>query len=307
MILSRSGFVINGDPFYSPKIAISPFSLASPQIPLKVSQKGMKVFDDIFRSVEWSFTKSGKNAIEIALRELGVGKNDEVWIQTSSQNSYVSRCVTEMISNFCSWSMVESEKTKVIYFIHDFGEDGTTRLAEFQNRETPIIEDAAYGLITAIEGNWDFSRSEYILFSFPKVFEMQLGGILCGSITQKAEQNDLLDLVARGSSNWIIQHEEIFARRKVNYAVLKREFERLGFKTNRELLFYENPGVFMFSTESGFPLDELKFFFNNHGCESSVFYGRLSYFLPTHQNLNERTIMYMADLLDAFIVENPND
>jgi hypothetical protein len=302
--LSRAGLVINGDPFYSPKIGISPFSLSSPKNPQNIDLKGMDKLNQIFQSSAWTFTESGKNAIDLALNSLSLKRDDEVWIQTSSGNSYVSRCVTQKISNYCNWSMVKSTKTKVIYFIHDFGRDGSRQLDQLRVTGMPIIEDAAYGLITAKEGRWDFSRSEFLLFSFPKVFEMQFGGILCGTGVRKSQSGELVDFVARGASKWILNSEDIFARRRLMYSLLALEFEKLGSAASYSLSEHENPGVFMFETDPETQLDDLKIFFNAHGCESSVFYGRFSYFLPVHQQLDENLIKYFADIFLAFNLDS---
>jgi hypothetical protein len=305
--LSRAGLVINGDPFYSPKIGISPFSLSSPKNPQSIDAKGIDKLNQIFQSSAWTFTESGKSAIDLALNSLSLERDDEVWIQTSSGNSYVSRCVTQKISNYCNWSMEKSAKTKVIYFIHDFGRDGSQQIEHLRVTGMPIIEDAAYGLITAKEGKWDFSRSEFLLFSFPKVFEMQFGGILCGTGVRKTQSGELVNFVARGASKWILSSEDIFTRRRHIYSLLKLEFEKLGFTASYALAEHENPGVFMFETDREMQLDDLKIFFNEHGCESSVFYGRSSYFVPVHQQLDENLIKYFADVLLAFISGSQND
>lgn len=307
MKLSRAGLIINGDPFYSPKIGISPFSLSSPKNPQNIDLKGMDKLNQIFQSSAWTFTESGKSAIDLALNSLSLKRDDEVWIQTSSGNSYVSRCVTQKISNYCNWSMEKSAKTKVIYFIHDFGRDGSRQIDQLRVAGMPIIEDAAYGLITAKEGGWDFSRSEFLLFSFPKVFEMQFGGILSGTGVRKSQTGELIDFVAKGASKWILNSEDIFVRRRLIYSLLESEFEKLGFIASYSLSEHENPGVFMFETDPEMQLEDLKIFYNEHGCESSVFYGRTSYFLPVHQQLDENLIKYFADILRAFRSDKQND
>jgi hypothetical protein len=88
--------------------------------------------------------------------------------------------------------------------------------------------------------------------------------------------------------------------------LIKKEFTSQGFLNSYELQDYENPGVFMFDVGQQLPLDSLKLFFNMHGCESSVFYGRNSFFIPTHQNLDLHTIDYMGDLL-RFYLEDMHD
>jgi len=301
MKLSRLGLVIHGDPYYSPKIGISPFDLKSQRIFDGPNQAGRKVFQTVFGGVEWNFTESGKSAIEMALLSMNLTREDEVWIQTSSGNLYVSRCVTEKIGQFCEWSMEFSDNTRLLYFIHDFGIDGSARLAELRLEGLPVIEDAAYGLLTAVESNWDLERSDYILFSFPKVFEMQFGGLLCGSVKSNFNDSELLDIVEKNACHWILQKDEIFSRRRLNFDLIKEEFVNQGFHNSYELNQCENPGVFMFEVGQKLPLDSLKLFFNLHGCESSVFYGRNSFFLPTHQNLDIQTINYMGDLLKFFI------
>jgi hypothetical protein len=88
------------------------------------------------------------------------------------------------------------------------------------------------------------------------------------------------------------------------YSLLALEFEKLGSAASYSLSEHENPGVFMFETDPETQLDDLKIFFNAHGCESSVFYGRFSYFLPVHQQLDENLIKYFADIFLAFNLDS---
>jgi hypothetical protein len=130
---------------------------------------------------------------------------------------------------------------------------------------------------------------------------MQFGGLLCGTAKRNLKDNELIDVVEKNACHWILQKDEIFSRRRRNFDLIKKEFTSQGFLNSYELRDYENPGVFMFDVGQQLPLDSLKLFFNMHGCESSVFYGRNSFFIPTHQNLDLHTIDYMGDLLRSYL------
>src|SRR5437667_6187557 len=91
----------------------------------------------------FTLTRNGREAISLALEDLGLAADDEVLIETTSGGPYVSRCVTDGISRFCRWSRRQSEHTRAIFLIHEFG--FPARMSdELTGSGLPIIEDCAY-------------------------------------------------------------------------------------------------------------------------------------------------------------------
>lgn len=301
MRLLPSGLIIEGDPYYSPCISLSPFHFLSRKRFDNIDDHGMAVFESAFRESSWRFVESGKSAIAISLSQLNLNRVDEVWIQTSSGNSYVSKCVTEEISKFCNWSMRKSIKTKVIYIIHEFGRDSRELVIDAKIYGLPIIEDSAYGLLTALTKHWGFGDADFTIFSFPKAFEMQFGGILLSNNQVVTEtQVELVDLVARAATNWVTNYDQISVSRIQNYRSLEQRFKSFGHQPTYTLGTNEVPGIFMFDVDESVNLVLMKEFLNAHGCESTIFYGRRSYILPVHQNLRAEHINYFAELVEYF-------
>lgn len=302
MKLLTSGAILNGDPYYSPRISLCPFSFESQKKFDKFNKSGLSLMTDLFQGHEWSFVESGKYAISVALSKLSLLEDDEIWIITSSGNNYVSRCVTEEISKICNWSMQKSAKTRAAYVIHEFGRDSRKLVNTVAGTGIPVVEDAAYGLLTALKSEWTFGQADFTIFSFPKAFEMQAGGILVGSQTPKSERDtELVQSISRAASNWIVDYQEISLVRQDNHKALVSRVFDLGLKPSYSLSSMEVPGVFMFDLPEKVDLNEMKLFFNSHGCESTVFYGRHAYMIPVHQKIGVKQIEYFVDLLDFFI------
>lgn len=307
MKLLSSGYVVNGDPYYSPSISLSPFSALSQRTFGAISDRGLSVLEELFVDTPWIFVESGRSAIELAICDLGLRADDEVWIQTSSGNSYVSRCVTETISKFCGWSMSQSSKTKAIYIIHEFGRDSRALVDKALRTALPVIEDAAYGLLTAMASRWMFDRANYTIFSFPKAFEMQFGGVLVSPRRLIEQPNsELVDSAARAATNWITSSVEISRIRRSNFQRLNQTLGSFGCGAKFEIGDNEVPGVFMCKIDPNINLPQLKDFLNLHGCESTIFYGEPACILPVHQNIGADQIEYIGDLLHFFLSHSAN-
>ena len=301
MRLLPSGLIIDGDPYYSPHISLSPFHFWSRRRFDNIDDHGMAIFESAFRESSWRFVESGKSAISISLSQLNLNRVDEVWIQTSSGNSYVSKCVTEEISKFCNWSMHKSIKTKAIYIIHEFGRDTRELVIDAKVHGLPIIEDSAYGLLTALAKNWRFGDADFSIFSFPKAFEMQFGGILLSNTNIETNTRvELLDLITRAATHWVANYKEIAESRMQNFRILEQRFRSFGHQPTYTFGRNEVPGIFMFDVDESVNLVLMKEFLNAHGCESTIFYGRSSYILPVHQNLRVEHIDYFAELVAYF-------
>jgi len=302
MKLLSSGYVVNGDHYYSPWISLSPFSALSQRSFGSVNDQGLRIIEGLFVDSHWIFVESGRSAIELAIHDLRLTNSDEVWIRTSSGNSYVSRCVTDTISRFCGWSMSQSSKTKAVYIIHEFGRDSRVLLDNVAELGLPVIEDAAYGLLTAMSARWKFDRADYTIFSFPKAFEMQFGGVLVSPRRLiKGLDSELVEAAARAATNWITSYVEISRIRRSNFQTLNQTLGPLGCGARFELGDNEVPGAFICNIDSNTNLPQLKDFLNLHGCESTIFYGEQACILPVHQNIGVDQIEYIGDLLHFFL------
>ena len=60
----------------------------------------------------------------------------------------------------------------------------------------------------------------------------------------------------------------------------------------------------VFNVDDKVDLNTMKEYINNHGIESSVFYGKKSYFVPSHQNLEKGDIEYIFTVVKSFLEDH---
>lgn len=304
-----NGQIVNPEKFRLPSYYISPFNTGS----LATTEKIISTHIDCNDIVEHEFGTfdlklSAKEAIFCAMSYYDLGINDEVYIVTSTGNLYVSSCVTSEIEKYCRWSRKLSGKTKLIFVIHEFGMiypdmDALVKL------NIPIIEDLAMSLFSKNESNLAGKYGDFAIYSLPKFFPIQYGGVLSynndkflksiDTSVSKSFFNNLITII----NYYLNKRQEIIAKRKENYNLFKKLFNNIGINTRLDLKNLETPSVFMFSSNR-INFDALKVFLQSNGIECSKFYGEESFFIPVHQNLNEFDINYIFNLIKYFIDEN---
>jgi hypothetical protein len=303
-----NGFVLN--PYYEliPDYKICPFS--NKDMFINRNLKDNNTIDDYFSSrFSWSkykFTLNGREAINIALSYYNLNYEDVVTIFTTSGNSYISNCVTSEVEKFCKWSRKIEENSKLILVIHEFGYP-YERLQELEKYNLPIIEDCAHSFFSKDSENVIGTIGDFVIFSFPKMFPIQVGGLLVYNIDCNLKGSILLSeneaqYIRNVLSHYIHYDEEMKIKRRSNYSYLSKEFSQIGFKERFSLHEGIVPGVFMFqSSNPGIDLLELKKHFFAHGIQCSVFYGEESFFIPVHQALNESDLAYFVEVIKLFL------
>lgn len=293
-------FFVNADIFYTPKISISPFSLnrTQPQNPFYASN-ALEVLGS-----ELLYTSSGKEAIYWALESLELTRDDTVGIFTTSGNSYVSKCVTETISQFCNWEIGgDYTQNACLFLIHEFGSlIDYQSMSNYRSTGIPIINDFAYSFLSLYSsGRKDFDK-EINITSLPKSFNINFGGIL----SQGKAPYRLANLEMK---SWILEEISPFIdteslksnieKRKANREYYSNVLGPMGFDViwNEEFI---TPGVCMISPRQPVNLHELKTFLQRNGIESSVFYGRNSFFVPVHQNMTTTELDYVCFMIKSF-------
>lgn len=252
---------------------------------------------DRHSDMHFMFTPSGRTALEYALDDLGLTAQDNIWIETTSNNYYISSCVTKTIERFCSWSRSYNEKTKAILINHEFGFP-VEGVGKYKRFNLPIIEDCAFSFLSDNSDNTVGKVGDYLLISFPKFLPVPFGGGLY-SRREIANKNRCgfkfsreLSALVRHFSECAEQNKEIRRRNYFQFSELLREF---GFFPRFKMEEHHAPGVFMFSAEGHFDLDRLKIRLNNLGIQSSVFYGESAYFVPCHQEMDVFDVEYISN------------
>jgi len=304
-------FVLNPDPYLLPSYRISPFS--TPDVAINYNLPYSDLIDDYFNQRfdghKFYYTINGRSALSMALSYYSFVKEDVVTILTTSGNYYISKCVTDTISHYCSWSREIKENTRLFLVNHEFGFP-YQGLRELKRLGLPIIEDCAHSFYS-----YDIDQNigkvgDFVVYSFPKMFPIQIGGLLLQNIAGDADFQTILDnrlnrYIKNVMSHYVSFKKSIISKRLENYALLKDRFNELGFS---ERFIPEDsivPGVFMFRTGGrNLKMDEMKRHFWAHGIQCSVFYGEDSFFIPVHHRLELSDTEYFYEVMKLFLSKN---
>jgi hypothetical protein len=131
--------------------------------------------------VQQYFGPSGRWLLGAALASLELGRGDEITILTTSNETYVSTCVSVTAFNYCRIGRVPTASTRAIILIHEFGyvSDALVRsIPEWRSRGIVVIEDCAHVIGLDVEGVRVGGFGDFALFSLPKVIPAPSGGLL---------------------------------------------------------------------------------------------------------------------------------
>jgi perosamine synthetase len=148
--------------------------------------------NDLFPEKDFLFFESAKRAIHYIITELALSREDEVFISTTSGSPFVTTCVSATIFNYCKISRVITDKTKLIWVIHEFGfpNKSLDKLLDFSIKNNiPVVEDSAHSLNGYFDGKKLGTMGDYGLFSLPKSVPMKSGGLLIGNKLSRKNNN----------------------------------------------------------------------------------------------------------------------
>lgn len=307
-MINRNGIIINGLDHPSPKYRISPFkeeyihpngnrnNLSSPG-------KIFSFFNTLFPNKSTQLTPEGRSAIGLAIQILKLKRGDCVTIITTTNNYYISGCVTREIEKTCNWSRELNKYTKAIFVNHEFGLFNRD-LEKYKELGIPIIEDFAHSFCSLAERSASGMQGDYLVCSFSKIFPMQAGGALLfdGEHTFcDMDNSEILNYVDSNASYYINSLEEIKEKRLVNYNIFCDKFRSIGIEPFFNFSEDDVPGVFCFQMPENIYLAKFKESMNSDGIESSIFYGKNAYFIPCHQNLSSEDINYIFEVSKYYL------
>lgn len=284
------------------KYTISPFNLDGKRKSSNTDRYNLLDYLNS-RFGKWRYTERAREAIKIALSYYALSEDDVVTILTTSDNFYISSCVTNAIETVCKWSRDIQPKTKVIFVNHEFGYpyEGIEKLKELGY---PIIEDCAYSFFSESMDGKIGKVGDFAIYSLPKAFPMESGGILACNNSAIVLKSVLSDTAAEkihidlASSFRCI--EQIKVARLYNYNFLLSNLKALGVKPYFDMHEGIVPGVFLFKWYDTVDFPALKVYMQSHGVESSVFYGENAFFIPLHHLLTKDDMLYFCELLRNF-------
>lgn len=299
-------FVLKPDPYLLPTYRISPFQTkdihTNNQLP--DSNSIDDYFNNRFKGQHYHYLQNGRKAIHIALQQYQFQPDDVVTIFTTSGNFYISSCVTKEIEKFCRWSRKIEDNSKLIFINHEFGYP-FKEMDALKKYNLPIIEDCCHSFFSTDKGMAIGNKGDFTIYSFPKIFPLQIGGLLISRNAIAIKPADLPDnkslrYIKNVLSNYIPDEKKIIAQRIENYHYLKQGLNSNHFEERFELGNGILPGVFMFRVKDAkINLPVLKEYLYAHGIQCSIFYGEESFFIPVHQNLTEQDLDYFIEVIHS--------
>jgi len=303
------GFAFNLYDDLKPLYRLNPFTNEQAEV-LRLGPAGEgtdALLSQHFYGRPFVYTTNGRQAIREAMRLLDLAPEDCVTIFTSSENFYISGCVTTEIQAFCKWSRRMEPNTKALFINHEFGVPHP-RLVELKQLGLPIIEDCCYAFHSGTSDNGVGQVGDYVLYSFAKYFPVQFGGVLVGNYST-ALPNNLLDAAAVDYLRQVVgqlypQADAIATQRRANHEALAARLAPLGVAPRFDFAAGGVPGVFLFTAPTAWPLPALKAYLWECGIHCSVFYGEQAFFIPVHQGLSVGAFEYFAACLEHFMTKN---
>lgn len=297
-------FVLNPDPYLLPSYRIGPFQTKDIQFNNQLPESNAidAYFSNRFKERSFTYVADGRSAINIALQQYKLQPEDVVTILTSSGNFYISSCVTKEIEKFCSWSREITGNTRIIFVNHEFGYP-YNQIDSLKQYKLPIIEDCCHSFFSTDEGNAIGTTGDFAIYSFPKIFPLQIGGLLTSiqPVKNTAPLDDLkLQYIKNVLSHYILLENDIIEKRIANYNYLKNSLDKNSFDERFILNKGIVPGVFMFSVKNNsIHLPALKEHLYAHGIQCSIFYGEVSFFIPVHQQLSDADLDYFTAVIHS--------
>ena len=303
-------FIVNPDPFLVPSYRMSPFVTADITINSRLTNKDSAVtyLNEKFGNRNWQYTYNGREGINLALQNYNLKPTDLVTILTTSQNFYISSCVTKEIEKFCRWNRELLPETKVILVNHEFG-FVYPEMEKLKATGLPIIEDCCTTFFSQDANEKVGKYGDFSVYSMPKFFSIQIGGILVNNTNTSVYKSKLSDnetqYIQNVLSDQLTEKESMLQKRKENYYYALNKAALLGFTTRFNYEAKTIPYAIVLNNNSVVTdLNKLKIFLSQNGIQNSTFYGEDAFFLPNHQALSFTDIDLMFQTIAYFIEKN---
>lgn len=309
-MVSENGYLFHHIHNNHPNFLIIPFRQEDIFINQTISRKYKfdlkRKLEDRYPGKHIVITRNARTALEIALAQ-NKRKFDriKIKIQTTSDNFYISSCVTKTIEKQNDWHRSRHKEYDRLLINHEFG-FVDNRVLELSVDRDVLIEDCAFSFNSRYNnGVLSGTRSSYSILSFSKFFPIQIGGALVSDFPVEYEEDSRVSQYISSIVGYYFEHITKWSeyRLQLNNYYLE-VFEEFGCSSYFPVSPKDIPGVFLFRPPSTIDLDALKEYFNGLGIQCSVFYGDHAFFLPLNQYIQRHHIEYFADLFKKFLKYN---
>lgn len=303
-------FVLNPDPYSLPSYRIGPFQTAdvgfNHLLPDDLSAE--EYLSERFAGKQLAITINGRKGINLALGSYGLRKNDVVTILTTSQNFYISSCVTNEIEKFCRWNREITPETKVILVNHEFGYP-YKNMEQLMELGIPVIEDCCTTFFSQDDQGRVGSCGDFAVYSFPKFFPLQTGGLL---VNNREAELIISEMLEEGTKRYILKvlsfylkrEDHLLVKRKAIFDEAVAQFAKMGFTERFRNTADIIPSALMLNNHGIVKdLPGLKSFLWEHGIQASVFYGEDAFFIPSHQRLESEDVNYFQTVISHFMAK----
>jgi hypothetical protein len=185
--------------------------------------------------------------------------------------------------------------TKLIVVIHEWGIPYPKMDAVLASG-IPVAEDCAYAFASTQAGQQLGRRGKYAIFSLPKFFPVNFGGIVCGVRQEVEMAAECRRAVLNVVGSELPRLKSICDDRIAAWRYLEAAFGEIGCAPTLPLEPGTIPGVFMFKPHADLVPEDIKQAYQAHGIESSVFYPWHSVYIPCHQRLTRGAMEYMVSI-----------
>jgi dTDP-4-amino-4,6-dideoxygalactose transaminase len=253
------------------------------------------------------------HALLVLLKHLKLNKSDTITIKKTWDNTFVSRCVTNVVDEVCQWSFDWKTSTKAVLYIHEFGYSSNNLFdikEECNKRNIPLIEDCAWVIDSLVSDKERVGEiGNYVIYSLPKILPVQYGGILVGarlSDTELWTDYSVLDFYKREImmstvSLYLKSLEKTNKKRGVNWKYLSNQFIRDGYEIEPLSHTETAPGALLLYLDSEEQMQELFSRYTNFGIETGRYYPENALYLPIHQNLNRKHLDYIYSVFRGYL------
>jgi hypothetical protein len=183
--------------------------------------------------------------------------------------------------------------TRLIVVIHEWGIP-YPKIDEVLKAGIPVVEDCAYAFASTHNNQQVGRKGKYAIFSLPKFFPINFGGLVCGIQQHVAIPPEHRRAIFNVVGSELPRLASIRDARIAAWRYMESGFGRIGCAPTLPLEPGTVPGVFIFKPHPEVVPEDIKKAYQLHGIEASVFYPWHAVFVPCHQHLTPGAMDYMV-------------